>query len=48
MLKTAMIFTDKMVLQREKDIPVWGWADSGSQITVSLCRNNNGETSELC
>lgn len=36
MLKTAMIFTDHMVLQRGKEIPVWGEAAPGTQVTVEL------------
>ena len=36
MLKPAMIFTDKMVLQRCKPIPVWGEADPGAKVTVTL------------
>lgn len=34
MLKLAMIFTDKMVLQRQKEVPVWGTAEAGSEVTV--------------
>jgi sialate O-acetylesterase len=30
------IFGDNMVLQREKPIPVWGWADPGEKITVQF------------
>ena len=29
-------FGDHMVLQRNKPIPVWGWADPGEKISVSL------------
>ena len=36
MLKPAMIFTSKMVLQRCKPIPVWGEADPGAKVTVAL------------
>jgi len=36
MLSTAMIFGDKMVLQREKPIAVWGSADPGAEVKVSL------------
>ncbi len=36
MLKPAMIFSNKMVLQREKDIPVWGTASPGAVVTVEL------------
>ncbi len=29
-------FSDHMVLQREKAIPVWGWAKSGEKVTVTF------------
>jgi sialate O-acetylesterase len=33
------LFSDHMVLQRDADIRVWGWADPGEKISVSLaCR----------
>lgn len=35
-LKTADIFTDNMVLQRDKPIPVWGTANAGTVVAVSL------------
>lgn len=35
-MKTAMIFSDKMVLQRGKDIPVWGTAAPGAVVTVEF------------
>lgn len=43
MLKTAMIFTNKMVLQRDKKIPVWGKGESGKKVCVSL-DGNSAET----
>jgi len=30
------LFTDHMVLQRGRPIPVWGWAKPGSTISVQL------------
>jgi sialate O-acetylesterase len=30
------LFSDHMVLQREATVPVWGWADPGEEITVSI------------
>lgn len=30
------IFKDHMVLQRDKPLPVWGWADAGREITVKF------------
>lgn len=30
------LFSDHMVIQREIEIPVWGWADQGENISVTL------------
>jgi sialate O-acetylesterase len=30
------IFSDHMVVQAEKTVPVWGWAEPGERVTVSL------------
>lgn len=35
-LQTAKIFTSGMVLQRERDIPVWGTAGADDTIVMSL------------
>ena len=35
-LRLAAIFTDNMVLQRDIAIPVWGWADAGEKVTVTI------------
>jgi sialate O-acetylesterase len=35
-LKCSHLFTDNMVLQRRKNIKVWGFSDIGSKITVSI------------
>src|ERR1700679_2891578 len=35
-LKPARLFGDHMVLQRNQDIPVWGWADKKAKVTVSI------------
>jgi sialate O-acetylesterase len=34
MFKLAVVFTDNMVLQQKADLPVWGTASSGTQVTV--------------
>ncbi|MGB7345643.1 MAG: sialate O-acetylesterase [Pirellulaceae bacterium] len=39
-------FGDSMVLQQEKEIPVWGWADAGEQVTVSLGGNDATATTD--
>ena len=35
-VRLPKIFGDGMVLQREKPIAVWGWADPGESVTVSF------------
>lgn len=35
-LKLAAVFSDHMVLQQAKSVPVWGWADPGENITVEF------------
>ncbi|MFT6864593.1 MAG: sialate O-acetylesterase [Akkermansiaceae bacterium] len=35
-LELAVPFTDNMILQRESAVPVWGFDQPGSQITVSF------------
>ena len=39
-VKLPAIFSSNMVLQQKVSAPVWGWADSGEKITVSI----NGQT----
>ncbi|WFB36185.1 sialate O-acetylesterase [Kiritimatiellota bacterium B12222] len=33
-MKLSSLFSDHMVLQRERPAPIWGWADPGEQLTV--------------
>lgn len=35
-LKLASLFSDHMVLQRDKPVPVWGWADPGESVNVEF------------
>lgn len=35
-LRLAVVFSDHMVLQRDKAVPVWGWADPGEMILVEF------------
>ena len=35
-IRVAKIFGDNMVLQRNKQIPVWGWADANEKITIQF------------
>lgn len=45
-LKLAAVFSDHMVLQREKPVPVWGWADPGEQITVAFAGQTQTATAD--
>ncbi len=36
MLELAKIFSKGMILQREKEIAVWGKADAGAGVSVSI------------
>jgi sialate O-acetylesterase len=35
-VKLSAMFSDNMVLQRDKSVPVWGTADPGEAVTVKL------------
>ncbi|MCY2990169.1 MAG: sialate O-acetylesterase, partial [Planctomycetota bacterium] len=35
-LKLAALFGDHMVLQRDRPVPVWGWAKPGEEVTVEF------------
>jgi carbohydrate esterase-like sialic acid-specific acetylesterase len=35
-LKLPAIISDHMVLQADAAVPIWGWADAGEKVTVSL------------
>ena len=35
-LKQASVFQDSMILQREMEVPVWGTAKAGSEVSVSI------------
>lgn len=35
-VKLPAVFSDHMVLERGAPVPVWGWADAGEEITVSI------------
>jgi sialate O-acetylesterase len=35
-VKMPTVFGDNMVLQRDRAIPVWGWADPGEAVTVTF------------
>jgi sialate O-acetylesterase len=47
-VKVPQVLSDHMVLQRETPIHIWGWADPGEQVTVSLhSQKRNVTTGDL-
>jgi sialate O-acetylesterase len=42
-VRLPAVFTDHAVLQRDKPLPVWGWADPGEKVSVKL-GGEGGET----
>lgn len=45
-LRFARIFTDHCVLQREMSVPVWGWTETGSQVTVEFAGQKKTATAD--
>ncbi len=45
-LKVAAVFADHMVLQRDKAVPVWGWADPGASVTVEFAGQKKTATAD--
>lgn len=41
-VKLPSVFADHMVLQRDQDVPLWGWAEANEKVTVSI----NGKSAE--
>ena len=35
-LELGAPFADGAVLQRDRDVPVWGWAEAGREVVVSF------------
>lgn len=35
-VKLPSVFSDHMVIQRDVEVPVWGWADAGEKVMVSF------------
>lgn len=45
-LEVPSIFADSMVIQRDQPVRVWGWADPGSKVTVSLADGTQSATAD--
>ena len=46
-LRFAKIFTDRVVLQRDMSVPVWGWAEPEVEITVEFSSQKKRTTIQL-
>ena len=45
-VKLPAIFGDHMVLQQDMSLPVWGWADKGEQVTVTIADQSKTVTAD--
>ncbi len=45
-LKLPTLFTDHMVLQRDKAVSVWGWANVGDKVTVEFAGQSKTTTAD--
>ena len=45
-LRLASPLSDHMVLQREKPVAVWGWADAGEAVTVAFAGQSKTVTAD--
>lgn len=45
-VRLPAIFSDHMVLQRDATVPVWGWADPGEAVTVSIAGQTKTTTAD--
>ncbi len=45
-LKLAALFSDHMVLQCDKPVPIWGWAPAGEKITVEFAGQTQKTTAD--
>jgi sialate O-acetylesterase len=45
-VKLPAIFSDQMVLQRGMKVPVWGWADPGEAVSVTIANQKQSATAD--
>ena len=44
--RLAAPISDHMILQREKPVAVWGWADAGESVTVAFAGQSKTATAD--
>ncbi len=45
-LKLASLFSDHAVFQRDQPVPIWGWADPGTQVNVGFANQSKSTTAD--
>ena len=45
-LRLPNIFGDKMVLQRDKPVHIWGWAKAGAEVSAKFAGQNKSAKAE--
>ncbi len=45
-LRIANVFSENMVLQQERPVHIWGWAEAGQKVNVSLGGRNHTTTAD--
>jgi len=45
-LKLASVLADHMVLQRDKPVAIWGWADPGESVTVTFANQTRASAAD--
>ncbi len=45
-LELSRLFTDHMVMQRNMQVPVWGWAEPGEEIKVTIDKQEKKSTAD--
>lgn len=45
-VRVAKIFSDHMVLQRDRPVPIWGWATPGQAVTVAFAGQTKRATAD--
>ena len=45
-VRLPALFSDHMVLQRDVIVPVWGWAEPGEAVTVSIAGQTKTATAD--
>ncbi len=48
-LEFASPFTDNTVLQREMNVPIWGWGTPGTEVTIAFAgQERNAAKAKTC